>query len=140
MSKRKSERYIVEYNYKTEFELDEIDFDLQSELKIKENDSNMGTLNNGESLWSGESFPINIDIVIEVLNEFKKKNKCNYVEIVYHSDHIGYIFNGLNITKHLEGSKGYNTCINKIVLRDGLDKEKKIQKLQDELERLKSGK
>jgi len=139
---KKSVKYIVECDYKTEIEASEIDFDLQNKLKINNNDSNMGTISNGDKMarWSGESFSIDIDRVIKILNQLKTKNKCKYVQIMYHVDHIGYVFNGLNITKHIEGSIGYRKLMNKIVEGEIDKNDRKIKLLEDELERLKSGK
>ncbi len=120
--------YIIEYQYIKEIEIDEIDFILDDELKI---DSNMESdeidnINTGNEIpsWAGESHPINIDRVIKILKKLKQKNKCKYVEIAYHTDHIGYIFSGLNIIKHSESdlkgkklleykNKIFNKSINK---------------------------
>ena len=138
----KSKKYIVEYDYKSEIELSEIDIDLQCELKIGEDDRNMGAISNGDKMlsWSGQSFEIGIDRVIKVLNQLKKKDKCKYVQIMYHGDHIGYVFNGLNITKHLEGSVGYRKLMDKIIQSDIEKNDRKIKELEKELQRLKSGK
>lgn len=136
---KKNKKYMVEYSYQTEVELSEIDFDLQKELKIGEDDSNMGQISNGEtnSSWAGETFPINIDRVIKILNDLKKKDKCKYVQIMYHVDHIGYVFNGLNITKHLEGSMGYRKLMNQVVESEIEKNNRRIEELEEELARLK---
>ena len=46
--------------------------------------------------WAGESIEINIDDVIKELKLLKKKG-ANYVEIMYHCDHYGYNFTGLEM-------------------------------------------
>ena len=87
--------------YKTEESLTEIDFVLRDKILGKnwsENEERFGdiTLNNDYNSWKGESHPINIDDVIKILENLKEKGS-NYVEIMYHCDHIGYYFNGLDI-------------------------------------------
>ncbi|NMC61419.1 MAG: hypothetical protein GYA51_18860 [Candidatus Methanofastidiosa archaeon] len=87
-------------NYKAQEELSEIDFDLYESLfpKWSENDEEhpeeITVFPNDEPLyWVGESHPISIKDVIKVLNDMKEKG-CDYVEIMYHTDHIGYVFTG----------------------------------------------
>ena len=87
--------------YKSEESLTEIDFTLRDKILGKgwdDNEERFGqiVLGNDHNSWKGESYPINIDDVNKVLEKLKKKG-CNYVEIMYHSDHIGYYFNGLDI-------------------------------------------
>lgn len=128
-------------NYKAQKELDEIDFDLYESLfpRWSENDEEhpeqITVFPNDEPLyWVGESHPIHIEEVIKVLNDMKEKG-CNYVEIMYHTDHIGYVFTGLDvhvasekeIAKHEEASK------NK---RDA-EIQKRIAQLEAEIQKLK---
>ena len=57
---------------------------------------------------------------------------------MYHGDHIGYYFNGLNIHTHVEGSEGYkkyNTIDEEEIERQ---KQEKIKKLENELKQLKT--
>lgn len=132
-------------NYKAQEELSEIDFDLYESLfpRWSENDEEhpeqipeqITTFLNDEPLyWIGESHPINIDDVIKVLNDMKEKG-CNYVEIMYHTDHIGYVFTGLDvhiasekeIAKHEEVSKNKHNA----------EIQRRIAQLEAEIQRLK---
>lgn len=93
MSKRK---YITK-QYVVEDSVNEIDFDLYEYFKLKENDTlEIITKPNKKANWSGESYPINVDTLLSMLNNMKEKG-CNFVEVMYHTDHIGYVVNGLNI-------------------------------------------
>ena len=87
--------------YKVSDSLTEIDFILRDKILGKnwvENEERFGhiTLNNDYKNWQGEVHPINIDDAIKILEKLKKEGS-NYVEIMYHCDHIGYYFNGLDI-------------------------------------------
>ena len=53
--------------------------------------TNIGKNNN-------DSYPIKIDKLLSDLNNLKKKG-ANYVCIDYHTDHITYVIEGLNIQK-----------------------------------------
>jgi hypothetical protein len=50
----------------------------------------------GKSRWGGENYPMKIDEVTKILDKLKKSG-CNYVEMMHHSDHGSYIFNGVLI-------------------------------------------
>ncbi len=130
---------IIENEYIVEEFLVEIDFDLNKELKIDWNDFNIpDKVNSGETkfTWAGDSYPIKIDKVLKILNKLKDKHKCKYVEIMYHEDHIGYYFNGLNIHKHVEGSKKYKEY--NVVQENEIKRQqqKKIVELENELKQL----
>jgi len=126
--------------YKVQEELSEIDFDLYDSLfpRWSENDEEhpeqITDFPKNEMYWAGESYPMHIEDVIKVLNGLKEKG-CNYVEIMYHTDHIGYVFTGLDvhiasekeIAKHEEASK------NK---RDA-EIQKRIAQLEAEIQKLK---
>lgn len=96
MSARK---YLIK-RYLTELSVSEIDFDLYDFFKLKENDElEMLTSPNKEAMWAGESYPINIDTMLAMLNNLKEEAKCNFVEVMFHGDHVGYVVNGLIIEK-----------------------------------------
>lgn len=86
--------------YTREVELSEIDFDLYQREIGDEYDGYLTEIKVycQKSTWSEESYPINIDKVIEVLSNLKKDG-ANYVEIMYHCDHIEYVFNGVEVRK-----------------------------------------
>lgn len=128
-------------NYKAQEELSEIDFDLYESLfpRWSENDEEhpeqITVFPNDEPLyWVGESYPIHIEDVIKVLNDMKEKG-CNYVEIMYHTDHIGYVFTGLDvhiasekeIAKHEEVSKNKRNA----------EIQRRIAQLEAEIQKLK---
>lgn len=48
--------------------------------------------------YAGETYPTDINRLIENLEELKKKG-CSHVEIMYHIDHIGYELSGLKFTE-----------------------------------------
>jgi hypothetical protein len=110
----KNENHSITEVYKSEESLTEIDFTLREKILGKnwdEKEERYGNiiLGDDKNSWKGESYPINIDDVNKVLEKLKKKG-CNYVEIMYHSDHIGYYFNGMDIYRStdeevLENSK-----------------------------------
>ena len=97
----KNENHSITEIYKSEESLTEIDFTLRDKILGKnwdEKEERYGhiVLGDDKTSWKGESYPININDVNKVLEKLKKKG-CNYVEIMYHSDHIGYYFNGMDI-------------------------------------------
>lgn len=129
-------KIIIEYDYIIEDEMEEIDFDLNKELRIDyDNWDEISRVSNDEDCyWAGDSHPVKIDRVLKVLNKLKKK--CKYVEIMYHEDHISYIFSGLNIRKHVEDSKGYKKYANIDEEEIKLQTQEKIKKLKNELKQL----
>ena len=90
-----------------------------------------------EKSWSRESSPVSIDYVIDILEKLKKKG-ANYVEIMYHGDHIEYVFNGLEI--HKMNQKELEEYENNIKLINNNIRNKEIAKLEEELQRLKNDK
>ena len=96
---KKSNKYIAEFNYISEKKILDLDVRLSNELKVGEDDEIVSINNSDNFTWSGESHPINIDSLIELLNQIKE-NGCKYVEIMYHIDHIGYYIYGMNIKKY----------------------------------------
>lgn len=94
---KKLRKYLTK-TYVAEDSVSEIDFDLYDHFKLKENDTlEIITNPNPDARWSGESYPINVDIFMSMLKVMKEEKGCNFVEIMYHTDHIGYVINGLNI-------------------------------------------
>src|ERR1035437_2451879 len=134
----KVKKYIIERNYVTESEISEIDFDLKDDLGIGEDDDEVLTIDNDKGMsWPGESHPIKIDTLIGFLNEIKDLNKCEYVEIMYHQDHIGYVLTGLNIKKYGDCSIRYKSILKNYKKEAELSKVKRIADLEMELNTLK---
>lgn len=117
--------------YKKEIELSEEDILLNERIhKDWYNDDEMENrvriIKNGKGSWEGEAIPITIDDAIETLNELKERGS-NYCEIMYHSDHNGYVFNGIEIRQSTkEEIEEYN---------NKGKKKKKIEKEMDVLKR-----
>ena len=133
-----SKEVYITHKYVKEIEHSEIDFDLPENVLGREVDTldirNIFVSREGK-WWTGEGEPMEIDKVIKTLNELKDKG-ANYVEMMYHCDHIGYVFNGVDIhesTKeeleaHLEGEKKKNERA----------RQEEIEKLERKLKELKS--
>lgn len=91
----------ITYVYKSEESITEIDFVMRDEIlgkgwEDKEERFEEIIVINPSNGWARQSSPIKIDEVISVLQNLKKDGS-NYVEIMYHEDHIGYYFNGVDI-------------------------------------------
>src|ERR1035437_113914 len=93
--------------YKKEIELSELDFVIQESIHkdwygdSHVNDSRVVITNNGKGRWEGDAIPIDIDEAIRTLEKLKKTG-ANFAEIMYHTDHNGYVFNGLEVRKSTE--------------------------------------
>jgi len=92
----------------------------------------------GKGSWEGEAIPVKIDDAIKVLEKLKKAGS-NYCEVMYHSDHCGYVFNGMEIRKSTEAeiTEFKNKAIKKAKLEKEMEKmrleyEKKHKKLLNE--------
>lgn len=105
-------------------ELSEIDFDLYKEFGF-DSDKHEDCLIVGDSRGYADAYPIKIEKVIQELVNMKEAGST-HVEIGYHCDHIGYIFEGYNI------SKMSNDEVNKLL------EEKRAKKTkQDQIAALK---
>lgn len=92
------------------------------------------TLDRKNNKWHGESEPIKIDFVINALEKLKKDG-CNYVEIMFHEDHHGYYFNGLDIHRSTESELAAEE--ERINIITEKNKEKEIRELEAKLAKLK---
>ena len=128
--------YVLKKYFK-EVEIDEIDFVNQT-LLFGESDDYIETefIRKGEqgNWYWGESIPMEIDAMIETLNELKKQG-ANFVEVVYHCDHLGYVFNGLEMRKATDEEIAEH--LGKQVEVKENAKQEKIAELEKELKRLK---
>ena len=122
---KKNRKYIIKTTYKAFEERTEIDFDLYNELGIGDEDEQVKTITNANTYQPPASFcSIKIDKVLDVLKQFKNKN-CEYIDIMYHEDHIGYYFYGSNIKAIFEKEPEYKKIMAKNV------KEHDIQILEN---------
>jgi hypothetical protein len=85
---------------------------------------------------SVDGHPIQIDRLINLLNSFKE-NGANYVALHHHCDHIGYDLEAYDIHKSTE--EEVNTFFQKEQAAKLEIKQKEIDKLQKELDKLKNG-
>lgn len=78
-----------------ESELSELDFELYDEFGFDSDTHTYGIIDSKDDNCLG-LYPINIDKLIKELT-FAKENGATHVEVGYHTDHIGYIFEGYKI-------------------------------------------
>lgn len=92
--------YTILQKYTEEIEISEIDFDLQEDIVEGQDVNDISVdyivVDNKKARYSGESHPIKIDQLIAILGALKSGG-ANYAEIMFHCDHIGYVFNGVDV-------------------------------------------
>lgn len=128
----------IKKSYLKEIEVSELDLEnVDNILGVNEDGHNYNYITNidyNKHYWAGETQEIEIDKLIETVTKLKKSG-ANYVEILHHGDHHGYVFYGIEmrnatkeeVAKHLDDDK-------KSIL---IAKENKIKELEKELEKLK---
>ena len=135
----KKENHSITRIYKSEKSVSEIDMDLYDEILGKdwsehhERFSEIRLGDNKKYGWQGESHPINIDVVIKLLNGLKAKG-CTHAEIMYHCDHIGYYFYGLDV--HRSTSEEMDAEEARIEKENKKAKTQRIKELTTELNKL----
>ena len=82
-----------------------------------------------------DGYPIKIDRVIEQLQKMKDAG-CNYIEMDYHCDHIGYQFSGFLIEEAT--AEQIEEFLNKKKEKEA--KEKEIRELRQKIKELEYGK
>lgn len=125
------------FNYLGEVEESELDFVLmEQDLKMSEREiekRGRDIIKNNNGYYGGEANPINIQKAIDLLESFKKIG-ATHVEIIDHCDHIGYVFNPLEVKiatdKEIAEAEGIE------IIEDELAKEKARERLRNELEKL----
>lgn len=91
-------------------------------------------INHNQHYWAGGAQEINIDKLIEILSKLKESG-ANYVEMLNHVDHHGYVFYGIEMRKATkEEVVKHEEAENKATL---ISKENRIKELEKELEKLK---
>jgi hypothetical protein len=131
-------KYLIKKNL-IDDELSEIDFDFRDEWNIDyelEDSEDPNDFHDHKYIVNqyglADGYPIKIDKVIEQLQKMKNAG-CNYVEMDYHCDHIGYQFSGFLIEEAT--SKQIEEHVKEKIESD--NKKKEIQKLEAEIQRLK---
>jgi len=121
--------------YTEEIEFSEIDFEMYDKVLGKnwdeKNEIESGVENKS---WYGEAYAMDIDKMIEVLNGLKKGG-ANYVEVMYHCDHIGYVFNGVEIRKATKEEIAADNEL--IAAKNAANKQREIDALEKKLNQLK---
>jgi len=115
-----------------ENELSEIDFKLQEEFGFdcKKHDH---FIVEGDSNGYADAYPIKIEEVIQELVNMKNAG-ATHVEIEYHCDHIGYIFEGYKIKSMT--SKEVESVENEKKIEE--EKQKKITELKRQIQMLEN--
>lgn len=78
-----------------ESELSELDYELYDEFGFDSDTHSRGILVDTAD-YESNAYPISIDKLIDELTEMKRQG-ATHVEIHYHTDHIGYVFDGYTI-------------------------------------------
>lgn len=115
-----------------ENELSEIDFQLQDEFGF-DYEKHDGFIINGDSNGYADAYPIKIEEVIQELVNMKDAG-ATHVEIGYHCDHIGYIFEGYKIKSMTE--KEVEAVENEKKAEE--EKQKKIAELKRQIQMLEN--
>ena len=113
-------------------ELSEIDIQLQDEFGF-DWEKHDDFIINGDSNGYADAYPINIEEVIQELVNMKDAG-ATHVEIGYHCDHIGYIFEGYRIksmtTEEVENVENEKKAEE--------EKQKKIAELKRQIQMLEN--
>lgn len=129
--------YTILKKYTEEIEISEIDFDLQGDIIKEKGFSDISldyiVVDNKDSCWARESHPIEIDRVISTLEKLKSGGS-NYVEIMYHCDHIGYALNGVDVRLATDDEVLENKKINQA--KKDKNRKKEIKALEKRLRKL----
>lgn len=122
----------VKRNLVYENELSEIDFVLHNEFRYNYEEHEDFFIE-GEYAGRADAFPININDVIQELSNMKDAG-ATHVEIGYHCDRIGYIFEGYQITSMTE------TGVNQLKQKQESErlKQEKINDLRKQIKTLEN--
>ena len=123
-------------NYVLEIETDDsLDWENQYKILGEEETDATTICNTVGSSWNGQAAAIEIDEARAILNKLKKVG-ANHVEIMFHEDHGGYVFNGVELRKSTdEEINAYNL---KIQTLETAAKTARIALLEEELNKLKN--
>ena len=122
----------IKFEYIKEIETDELDCVLYDMIFGKgrqwEGHKRNIIVGKDKSTWGGQAISIPISMVRKILDQLEKKGS-DFVEIMYHTDHYSYIFNGMKITKATE-----DEC------QKENEKEKKKKEIELEVNKLEAAK
>ena len=126
-------------NYIKEIEHSELDIENLENIFGKSDDyhehETLTTQSNGSNMyWTGEAEPINIDTLMNTLQTLKDAG-CNYVEVMFHCDHIGYNITGLEMREASKEEVNKYRAHKRSQLK--IEKENKIKELEEALNKLK---
>jgi hypothetical protein len=136
---RKNKRVGITMTYVGHETTEELDFKTRDEILDSgwgENNDYPLTITKGDTgrNYEGDSYAMSIISLEKILTKLKKKG-ANYVEIMYHCDHIEYEINGLEVHKTTpEEFIEYDEMV-KTATEEA--KKKEIAKLQNQLKKLK---
>jgi hypothetical protein len=136
--------YTKKYNH--QIEISEIDFELYDSMfpnnwdagaddEAENNHPESIIVNDTKLDWIRESYPVSIEKIEKILAELKESG-CNHVEIMYHTDHIGYILTGVDI--HVSTKEEIAVHLDNERIAEDAKKFKRIMELQKELSKLQS--
>lgn len=133
-------KYLIKKNI-IDDELSEIDFDFMREWDCDYGNEDSDDPNDFHYYdfiisqhGSADGFPIKIDRVIEYLQNMKDSG-CNYVEMGYHCDHIGYEFSGFMIEEATPDQ--IEVFVNEKMAKESKNKE--IRELEMKIKELRYG-
>lgn len=136
---KKNINHSVTYSYKSEVPATEIHFDILDKI-LGKNWENQAyseiTIVPDKSSWANsvDAVPIEIGRVIKILNKLKKEGS-NYVEIMYHSEHAGYYFNGIDIHRSTDEEVAKED--ERVEKFEKAKKQAEIQLLERKIEQIK---
>lgn len=94
--------YWIKKEYVEEVERDDVDdIAINKLLPGDWYEESYGTHTTNKQSYSGVSDAMNIDDMFSVLNNLKEKGST-HIEVMYHIDHRGYVFNGLIMQRATE--------------------------------------
>ena len=134
----KMKKLIILKSYLGEIETEEQDYLLYNKIFSEEEleDDYPEIIIQGDSgSWSEESHPMEIDYLIETLESFKSDG-ANYVEIMYHCDHLTYLLNAVRIRRATEEEMEKDA--EELRNLEVLENKERIQKLQEEIQKLEN--
>lgn len=124
--------------YVKEIEISDLDLEnVDNILGLNEEGHDYNYLTNidyNQHYWAGETQEIEIDKLIETVTRLKKSG-ANYVEILHHGDHHGYVFYGIEMRKATKEEIAVNKEKEKQSILKA--KENKIKELEEQIEKLK---
>lgn len=126
------------FKYIDRYETEELDFELKDEFGLgaydEENDVQEIIHDDINAKHYTDGLPINIDILIGKLQEFKNKG-ATHVEMDWHCDHLAYLFSAVNIREATAKEIEDEIKLRQTMLNKQLEDKKK--KLECELDKVK---